>query len=42
MAQTALMRPGEARLEALRETVSQLLSMDEPRMRFAGMLSGHP
>jgi len=40
MAQTALMRPADARLEALRETVSELLSMDEPRKRFAGMLSG--
>ena len=39
-AQTALMRPADARLEALRETVSELLSMDEPRKRFAGMLSG--
>jgi 2-polyprenyl-6-methoxyphenol hydroxylase-like FAD-dependent oxidoreductase len=40
MAQTALMRPGEARLDALRDTVSELLSMDEPRKRFGGMLSG--
>jgi 2-polyprenyl-6-methoxyphenol hydroxylase-like FAD-dependent oxidoreductase len=40
MAQTALMRPADARLEALRDTVSELLSMDEPRKRFAGMLSG--
>jgi 3-(3-hydroxy-phenyl)propionate hydroxylase len=40
MAQTALMRPADARLEALRATVSELLSMDEPRKRFAGMLSG--
>jgi 3-(3-hydroxy-phenyl)propionate hydroxylase len=40
MAQTALMRPPDARLEALRETVAELLSMDEPRTRFAGMLSG--
>jgi 2-polyprenyl-6-methoxyphenol hydroxylase-like FAD-dependent oxidoreductase len=40
MAQTALMRPADARLEALRETVSELLSMDEPRKRFAAMLSG--
>ncbi|HWC70587.1 MAG TPA: FAD-dependent monooxygenase [Actinomycetota bacterium] len=40
MAQTALMRPGEARLEALRVTVSELLSMGEPRKRFGGMLSG--
>jgi len=40
MAQTALMRPADARLEALRETVSEMLSMDEPRKRFAAMLSG--
>ncbi len=40
MAQTALMRPADARLEALRETVSELLNMEEPRKRFAGMMSG--
>ena len=40
MAQVALMRPGDARLEALRDTVSELLSMDEPRKRIAAMLSG--
>jgi 2-polyprenyl-6-methoxyphenol hydroxylase-like FAD-dependent oxidoreductase len=40
MAQTALMRPADARLEALRDTVSELLSMDEPRTRYAAMLSG--
>ena len=40
MAQTALIRPADARLEALRATVSDLLSMDEPRKRYAGMLSG--
>jgi hypothetical protein len=40
MAQVALMRPADARLEALRDTVAELLSMDEPRTRFAGMLSG--
>jgi 2-polyprenyl-6-methoxyphenol hydroxylase-like FAD-dependent oxidoreductase len=40
MAQTALMRPADARLEALRETVSELLSMEEPRKRIAAMLSG--
>ncbi len=39
MAQTALIRPGD-RTEALRETITELLSMDEPRMRFAGMMSG--
>ena len=40
MAQTALIRPGDERLEALRDTVSELLSMDEPRKQFAAMLSG--
>jgi 2-polyprenyl-6-methoxyphenol hydroxylase-like FAD-dependent oxidoreductase len=40
MAQTVLMRPADARLDALGDTVSELLSMDEPRKRFAGMLSG--
>ncbi|HYG73235.1 MAG TPA: FAD-dependent monooxygenase [Actinomycetota bacterium] len=40
MAQVALMRPADARLDALRDTVAELLSMDEPRTRFAGMLSG--
>jgi 2-polyprenyl-6-methoxyphenol hydroxylase-like FAD-dependent oxidoreductase len=40
MAQTALNRPADARLEALRDAVSELLSMDEPRKRFAAMLSG--
>ena len=40
MAQVALMRPADARLEALRDTVADLLSMDEPRRRYAGMQSG--
>jgi 2-polyprenyl-6-methoxyphenol hydroxylase-like FAD-dependent oxidoreductase len=39
MAQVALMRADD-RIEALRDTVSQLLSMDEPRKRFAAMMSG--
>jgi len=39
MAQTALMRPDE-RTEAARDVVSELLSMDEPRKRLGGMLSG--
>ena len=39
MAQVALGKPDE-RHQALRETVAELLSMDEPRRRFAGMLSG--
>ncbi len=40
MAQVALIRPGDARLDALRDTVSDLLSMDEPRKRYAAMMSG--
>jgi hypothetical protein len=40
MAQTALIRPGDERLDALRDTVSELMSMEEPRRRFAAMLSG--
>jgi len=40
MAQVALVRPGDARLDALRDTVSDLLSMDEPRKRYAAMMSG--
>jgi 2-polyprenyl-6-methoxyphenol hydroxylase-like FAD-dependent oxidoreductase len=39
MAQTALMRADDL-IEALRDTVSELLSMDEPRKRFAAMMSG--
>jgi 3-(3-hydroxy-phenyl)propionate hydroxylase len=39
MAQTALTR-SDARMDALRETMSDLLSMEEPRKRFAGMISG--
>jgi len=39
MAQVALMRADD-RTEALRDTVSELLSMDEPRKRFAAMMSG--
>jgi hypothetical protein len=39
MAQTALLRPDD-RIDALRDTVSELLSMDEPRKRFAAMMSG--
>jgi 3-(3-hydroxy-phenyl)propionate hydroxylase len=39
MAQTALMRADD-RIEALRDTVSELLSMDEPRKRFGAMMSG--
>ncbi|YCQ24858.1 FAD-dependent monooxygenase [Arthrobacter sp. Z4-13] len=39
MAQTALRRP-DARIKAVGEVVAELLSMDEPRKRFAGMQSG--
>jgi flavin-dependent dehydrogenase len=39
MAQVALMRVDD-RIEVLRDTVSELLSMDEPRKRFAAMISG--
>jgi 2-polyprenyl-6-methoxyphenol hydroxylase-like FAD-dependent oxidoreductase len=39
MAMTALGR-GDDRTEALRETMSELLKMDEPRKRYAAMLSG--
>jgi 2-polyprenyl-6-methoxyphenol hydroxylase-like FAD-dependent oxidoreductase len=39
MAQVALMRADD-RTNALRETMSELLGMDEPRKRFAAMMSG--
>jgi 2-polyprenyl-6-methoxyphenol hydroxylase-like FAD-dependent oxidoreductase len=39
MAQVALMRVDD-RTEALRDTMSELLSMDEPRKQFAAMMSG--
>jgi 2-polyprenyl-6-methoxyphenol hydroxylase-like FAD-dependent oxidoreductase len=39
MAQVALMRPDE-RSTAAREAVGELLAMDEPRRRFAAMMSG--
>ena len=39
MAQVALLKVDD-RVEALRDTVAELLSMDEPRRRFAGMMSG--
>jgi hypothetical protein len=39
MAQVALMRVDD-RIDALRDTVSELLSMEEPRKRFAAMMSG--
>jgi 3-(3-hydroxy-phenyl)propionate hydroxylase len=39
MAQVALSSPDD-RHDALKETMTELLGMDEPRKRFAGMLSG--
>jgi len=39
MAQTALTR-GDERIAALRDTMSELLGMDEPRKRIAAMISG--
>ena len=39
MAQVALLRPDD-RIEALRDVVAELLRMDEPRTRFAAMMSG--
>jgi hypothetical protein len=39
MAQTALLRRDD-RIDALRDSVCELLSMDEPRKRFAAMMSG--
>jgi len=39
MAQVALRRPDE-RTKALRDTIAELLRMDEPRRRFAAMMSG--
>jgi len=39
MAQVALSRPDD-RHQALRETMTELLGMDEPRRRIAGMISG--
>jgi 2-polyprenyl-6-methoxyphenol hydroxylase-like FAD-dependent oxidoreductase len=39
MAQVALMRPDD-RIEAVRDVVSELLSIDEPRKRFAARMSG--
>lgn len=39
LAQMALLRPDD-RAKALRDTVADLLGMDEPRRRFAAMMSG--
>jgi 2-polyprenyl-6-methoxyphenol hydroxylase-like FAD-dependent oxidoreductase len=40
MAQIELLRRPDARTEALRDTVSELLAMDEPRTRLAAEMSG--
>jgi 2-polyprenyl-6-methoxyphenol hydroxylase-like FAD-dependent oxidoreductase len=40
MAQIALLRRSDDRIKALGDTLSELLSMDEPRKRFAAMVSG--
>ncbi len=40
MAQTPLISGSSDRIEALRDTMSELLGMDEPRKRFAAMISG--
>lgn len=40
MAQGVLLRRADERLKALRDAMSELLSMDEPRKRFAAMMSG--
>jgi 3-(3-hydroxy-phenyl)propionate hydroxylase len=39
LAQTSLIGPG-ARIDALRDTVTKLLSMEEPRTRIAAMMCG--
>ncbi len=39
LAQTAPLRPG-AQMDALRDTMSKLLNMEEPRKRFAAMMAG--
>ena len=40
LAQMALLSRRDDRIDALRDTMTELLSMDEPRKRIAGMLSG--
>ncbi|KGT74616.1 hypothetical protein MA20_38245 [Bradyrhizobium japonicum] len=40
LAQIAMLRRGEAGLKAVRDVVSDLLVMDEPRQRFGAMMSG--
>jgi 2-polyprenyl-6-methoxyphenol hydroxylase-like FAD-dependent oxidoreductase len=39
MAQTVLNRPADERLEALRESIAELVGMDEPRKRFGAMMA---
>jgi 3-(3-hydroxy-phenyl)propionate hydroxylase len=39
LAQTALLR-GDDRIDALRDILAEILPLDEPRMRIAGMMSG--
>jgi len=40
MAATALLRRADERTKALGDTISELLKMDEPRKRFAAVMSG--
>jgi aromatic ring hydroxylase-like protein/FAD binding domain-containing protein len=40
LAQVALLRRPDDRINALRDTMSELFGMDEPRRRFAAMMSG--
>jgi 3-(3-hydroxy-phenyl)propionate hydroxylase len=40
MAASALQRPGDERIGALRDTLAELMGMDEPRKRFAATISG--
>jgi len=40
MAQVAVLRGLDDRIEALRETLAEIFRMDEPRKRFAAMMSG--
>ncbi len=40
MAQSAALRRADEQLDALRDTLSQLLNMDEPRRRFGAMMLG--
>jgi 3-(3-hydroxy-phenyl)propionate hydroxylase len=40
MAQIALLRRRDDRLQAVRDIIAELLGMDEPRKRFAAMMSG--